>query len=201
MIVSIEGTLKEAHALSTIIDVQGIGYEVHTPLTTSERLPAIGQRVSLHTLSVYREDAALLYGFMKREERDFFRLIVEKVSGVGPKIALGILSKLSLPVLEQAIRNGDAALLAKCPGIGKKTAERIVIELKDKISPASSSTSRSTSSIEPLALSEGSSQQDAVSALVALGYKINDADRSIRKAISKLGPDASTEALIKNALN
>lgn len=201
MIVSIEGRLIEATPLIAIIDVNGLGYEVHIPVTTAERLPHHGETVKLHTLAVYREDSASLYGFTQRADRDFFRLLVEKVSGVGPRIALGIMSHLSLPLLQSAIANGDAARLSKCPGIGKKTAERLIIELRDKMGALS------TTSGEAPGLTAGSmhtpapsAQQDAVDALIALGYKAPDADKAIRKALEKSGANASTEVLIRAAL-
>ncbi len=199
MIVSIEGRLAEATPLAAIIEINGLGYEVHIPVTTAERLPEPGKTVKLHTLAIYREDSAALYGFALTEERDFFRLLVEKVSGVGPRIALSIMSRLSLTVLRGAIASGDAALLAKCPGIGKKTAERLIIELRDKIGAVTGGTeslSGGASTEAPVS----SAHQDAVDALVALGYKPAEADKSIRKAMTALGSEATTEALIRAAL-
>src|SRR5476651_2669155 len=133
MITSIQGTLTSASALRAVVELNGFGYEVNVPLTTAEKLPAPGATVKLHTLVIYREDAQTLYGFASAAERDFFRLMIEHVSGVGPKVALSIMSRLSLPLLEGAIRAGDVSTLAKCPGIGKKTAERLVVELKAKV--------------------------------------------------------------------
>src|ERR1051325_1600453 len=133
MITSIQGTLTSATPLHATIELNGFGYEVHIPLTTAEKLPAPGATVKLHTLVIYREDSQTLYGFATPAERDFFRLMIEHVTGVGPKVALSIMSRLSLPLLENAIRIGDVATLAKCPGIGKKTAERLVVELKAKV--------------------------------------------------------------------
>ena len=136
MIASVTGTLVAATPLSAIIETGGLGYEIHIPVTTAERLPSPGQSAKLHTFAVYREDSQTLYGFSTEEERDFFRLLVEKVTGVGPKMALSVLSKLSLGTLKSAIVADDVGLLAKCPGIGRKTAERLVIELRDKLNPA-----------------------------------------------------------------
>lgn len=199
MIVLIQGTLIEATPLSAIVDVQGIGYEVHIPVTTAERLPPSGQPVKLHTHAVYREDSQSLYGFAERNERDFFRLLTEKVSGIGPKIALSILSKLSLPTLQSAIASGDVALLSKCPGIGKKTAERLVVELRDKVGLPASMGGVGTTSAAPLS-GAAMAQEEAVLAMMALGYKADIADRAVRKARQSLGDEASTEALIKAAL-
>ena len=199
MITRITGTLLSATPLLAVVETGGLAYEVHLPVTTAERLPATGQQARLHTLVVYREDSQTMYGFTTEEERDFFRLLVEKVSGIGPKTALIVLSKLSLPVLHGAIAAGDVALLAKCPGIGKKTAERLVIELRDKIgvaAPAAVATASGPASAAPAE----NKIRDAVLALVALGYKAADADKSVRQALVALGPGATTEALIKKAL-
>jgi Holliday junction DNA helicase RuvA len=202
MITSISGILVSATPLAAIIETGGLGYEVHIPVTTAERLPHPGQPAKLHTFAVYREDSQSLYGFATEEERDFFRLLVEKVTGVGPKMALSVLSKLSLASLKGAIMAGDIGLLAKCPGIGKKTAERLVIELRDHLNPADLGS-------VPIAKVTGDSRspvvaenkiRDAVLALVALGYKAADADKSVRQAWVNLGPGATTEALIKKAL-
>ncbi|HLP26509.1 MAG TPA: Holliday junction branch migration protein RuvA, partial [Acidobacteriota bacterium] len=167
--------------------------------TTAERLPQPGQQARLHTLVVYREDSQTMYGFAAEAERDFFRLLVEKVSGIGPKTALSIFSKLSLPVLQSAIAAGDVALLAKCPGIGKKTAERLVIELRDKLGATAAVIAPATGGGETTVPADNK-VRDAVMALVALGYKAADADKSVRQAWVALGPSATTEALIKKAL-
>lgn len=196
MITRITGTLLHATPLQAVIDVGGLAYEVQIPVTTAERLPAVGGRALLHTLVVYREDAQAMYGFATEEERDFFRLLVEKVSGIGPKTALSVMSKLSLSVLHGAIAAGDVGLLAKCPGIGKKTAERLVMELRDKVGGGVSAPAVASPGI-----AAGENKvRDAVMALVALGYKAADADKSVRQALVALGPGASTEALIKRAL-
>ena len=201
MITSVTGLLVSATPLTAIIEAGGLGYEVHIPVTTAERLSQPGQQVKLHTLAVYREDAQTLYGFATEEERDFFRLMVEKVTGVGPKMALSVLSKLSLSTLQGAIASGDVGLLAKCPGIGRKTAERLVIELRDKLSPALLGTVAPAKSGSATGAVAGDNKvRDAVLALVALGYKAPDADKAVRQALAGLGPTASTEALIKKAL-
>lgn len=198
MITRISGTLLSASPLQAVIETGGLAYEVHIPVTTAERLPQTGQLAKLHTLVVYREDSQTLYGFASEDERDFFRLLVEKVSGIGPKTALSVLSKLSLPVLQSAIVAGDVGLLAKCPGIGKKTAERLVIELRDKLgAPPTAAVPAADTTGAPAAENK---VRDAVLALVALGYKAPDADKAVRQAWVSLGPTASTEALIKRAL-
>lgn len=200
MITSISGKLTEATPLHAVIELNGFGYEVHIPVTTAEKLPSPGASVKLHTLVIYREDAQTLYGFATAAERDFFRLMIENVTGVGPKLALTIMSRLSLPSLESAIRMGDISSLAKCPGIGKKTAERLVVELKAKVGASASETAAPAGG-DTSSGGETSPHRDAVAALMALGYKAADADQAVRRAALALGADASTEALIKKSLS
>jgi Holliday junction DNA helicase RuvA len=199
MITSIQGTLTSASPLHAIVELNGFSYEVNIPVTTAEKLPPTGSVVKLHTLVIYREDSQTLYGFATPADRDFFRLMIEHVTGVGPKVALSIMSRLSLPLLEEAIRIGDINTLAKCPGIGKKTAERLVVELKSKVGAGGSTL------VTPAGQFSGESaaapHRDAVAALAALGYKTADADQAIRRAALTLGPKATTEALIKKALS
>ncbi|HEY5228902.1 MAG TPA: Holliday junction branch migration protein RuvA [Opitutaceae bacterium] len=197
MIISIEGILTESGLVRAVVEVGGFGYEVNVPVTTAERLPKVGTRVKLHTLVIYREDAQTLYGFATAEDRDFFRLMIENVTGIGPKGALSIMSRLSLPLLQGAIRSGDIGTLSKAPGIGKKTAERLVVELKGRLG-ASALSVGSLAPSEPAG--EASPHADAVAALVALGYKVGDADEAVRRAALALGAKATTESLIKKAL-
>jgi len=197
MIVSLRGKLIEASVLRVVIESAGVGYEVNIPVTTAERLPKVGSEIFLLIHHAFREDGQALYGFAVPQERDFFRLLVEKVSGVGPKLALTILSRLSLPVLRDAITRGDVALLSQCPGIGKKTAERLVIELRDKVGVDSGTSSVGASlpsNAQPSAVS------DAVAALIALGNKAVDADKAVRAAVLKLGSGATADQLVKAAL-
>ncbi|MBC2608013.1 Holliday junction branch migration protein RuvA [Pelagicoccus albus] len=205
MIVSIEGILERATPLTAIVNAGGLGYLVNIPVSTAAKLPANGERVKLHTHVVYREDSQALYGFATEEERNFFQLLIEKVSGVGPKVGIGMLSKLELPSLVSAIGNEDSVLLAKTPGIGKKTAERVIIELKDKLGAfAQTSTSDPLQGLKSDTTSgsapSGNHQEDAILALLALGYRQTDASKSVGKAVEALGPNASTEQLIKAAL-
>jgi Holliday junction DNA helicase RuvA len=203
MITSIQGLLTECTPLRAIIEIGGFGYEVNIPVTTAEKLPEPGATVKLHTLVIYREDAQTLYGFATPADRDFFRMMIETVSGVGPKLALTIMSRMSLPVLEAAIRDGDVAGLSKCPGIGKKTAERLVVELRAKVgatggtSPVAGSPDISGAAPAP---SGNTVFRDSVLALTALGYKPADADAAVRRAQVALGADATTEKLVKRAL-
>ncbi|MFM7242008.1 MAG: Holliday junction branch migration protein RuvA [Opitutia bacterium] len=198
MIVSLRGKLIEAGVLRVVIESAGVGYEVNVPVTTAERLPKLGAEVFLLIHHVFREDGQALYGFAVAEEREFFKLLVEKVSGVGPKMALNILSRLSLPILRDAILRGDVALLSQCPGIGKKTAERLVMELKDKVGLEGSAPSVAT--LAPAAALAPTPASDALAALVALGFKPADADKGVRTAVAKLGPGATADQLVKAAL-
>ena len=206
MIAFIKGQLIECQLTLAILEVNGIWYEVHVPLTTVERLPSLGDEVKLFTHATYREDSQTLYGFIDRESRDFFRMIVDKVSGIGPKIALNLLGSLSLQTLKVSIASGDVAMLSKAQGLGKKTAERIVVELKDKVLPKELS---QDTNVRPSSLDTSqhadicqnlTNFQDAVSALLTLGYKATDADLAIRRASESMDANASTEELIRLAL-
>jgi len=199
MITSIQGLLVASTPLHATIELNGFGYEVNVPLTTAEKLPATGTVVKLHTLVIYREDSQTLYGFAAPADRDFFRLMIENVTGVGPKVAISIMSRLSLPMLQSAIRMGDVATLAKCPGIGKKTAERLVIELRSRVGSTDSSLPAGMIETAPVDPAE-SVHRDAIAALIALGYKPADADQAIRRAAIALPGKITTEALVKRAL-
>ena len=209
MIAFIEGDLIECQLNMAVIQVGGIGYEVNIPLTTSEKLPSLGKEIKLYTQATYREDSQTLYGFIDRESRDFFRMIVDKVSGIGPRIALNLLGSLSLPMLKTSIASGDIAMLSKAQGLGKKTAERIVVELKDKVLPKTSDIGTSSTPSRVIGKEKHEQQKeenmfgvyhDAVSALLTLGYKATDADQAVRKASDEIGKSASTEELIRKAL-
>ncbi len=203
MISFIEGKVDSATPLEVILNCNGIGYCIHVPITTSERIPGIGQMVRLHIHPVYREDTQALYGFINKEERDFFHLVTSKVSGIGPKIGLNLMSRLSFHMLQDAIARADVGLLAKCPGIGKKTAERVCIELKDKVGLPRTSTTSVPQGIPSGIPSDTPAAQffsDAVQALMTLGFKIDAADKAVRSASQALGPEATADALIKAAL-
>lgn len=205
MIASLNGTVIESHLLQVVIEAGGVGYEVNVPITTAEKLPAPGNQTKLYTYAVYRDDSQALYGFVLREDREFFKLLVEKVSGVGPKMALTLFSKLSTKMLESAIVSGDTKLLSQCPGIGKKTAERLIIELRDKVGKGFGSgtavPTAPSASADSIDENGAGKFQDAIAALTALGYKITEADKSVNRAIAKLGPSASVEEIVKTALN
>lgn len=200
MISSIQGTLTSATPLRATVALNGFEYEVNIPVTTAERLPPPGAVLKLHTHVIYREDAQTLYGFSSPAERDFFRLMIENVTGVGPKMALTIMSRLSLSSLESAIRMGDIGLLAKVPGIGKKTAERLVVELKSRVGGEVLAVPAGHEGAAPPGRASNATH-DAVAALIALGYKAADADHAIRRAALVVGSDATTELLIKKALS
>ena len=201
MIVKIFGTILEQSPLTVVIETGGLGYEVNIPLSTAEKLPKIGKECTLFIHAVYREDSAVLYGFISRNDRDFFRLLVEKVSGIGPKIGISILSRLSVELLQNAIICSDVSLLSKCPGIGKKTAERLVIELKDKVSSQQNSIQfNDSTAVTPPNDRNYSNFKDAVSSLIALGYKPADSDKLIRGAVAQLSASASVEEIIRKAL-
>ena len=193
--------LTSATPLHAIIELNGFGYEVNVPVTTAEKLPSPGVSVKLHTHVIYREDAQTLYGFATPAERDFFRLMIENVTGVGPKMALTIMSRLALPSLQSAIRLGDIGTLAKCPGIGKKTAERLVVELKSKVGGGEGAATGAGDGGSGGSGAGENPHRDAVAALIALGYKAADADQAVRRSALALGAQASTEALIKKSLS
>jgi Holliday junction DNA helicase RuvA len=200
MITSIQGMLVSASPLGAIIELNGFGYEVSIPMTTAERLPQAGATVRLHTHVIYREDAQTLYGFATATDRDFFRLMVEHVTGIGPKSAVAIMSRLSVEALEGAIRSGDIGVLAKCPGIGKKTAERLIVELKTKVAHTGVKNNYDVDVRGITTTSSTNPHRDAIAALVALGYKVQEADSAIRQAALALTARASTEDLIRKAL-
>jgi Holliday junction DNA helicase RuvA len=196
MIGKLSGTLSEKNPPQVLVDCQGVGYEVDVPMSTFYNLPAVGEKVSLLTHFVVREDAQILYGFGSSEERAAFRQLI-KISGVGPRMALGVLSGMSVSELAQAITLQEAGRLVKIPGIGKKTAERIVLELKDKVGVAAeweASSAKNAPSQEDVRL------HDAVLALISLGYKQVEAHKAIR-AVMKTGDEMPTsEELIRQAL-
>ena len=185
MIGRITGLLAEKSPPLVLVDVNGVGYELDVPMSTFYNLPAIGERVSLLTHFVVREDAQLLYGFLSAEERATFRQLV-KISGVGPRTALSILSGLSVAELAQAVSAQDSARLVKVPGIGKKTAERLLLELKGKLAPDLSLPASAASD----------AQNDIVQALMALGYN----EREAAAALKALPPDIGVSEGIKRAL-
>jgi Holliday junction DNA helicase RuvA len=197
MITFLHGELVEALPTHVIVDVHGIGYEALIPLSSFDKLPAPGQPVTLLTQLVVREDAHTLYGFMSPEERDLFRLLVHTVSGIGPKIALNILSGISVMAFRGAVANADVKALSQISGVGKKTAERIVVELKDKIGMAGA---WEAASVKRGLSTEEQRVNDAVLALIALGFKQVEAHDSVRRAQAALGAAATVEELVRACL-
>ena len=185
MIGKLTGILSDKNPPQVIVDCGGVGYEVQVPMSTFYNLPAIGEKVSLLTHFVVREDAQILYGFQSAEERAAFRELI-KISGVGARMALAVLSGLSVNDLAQAIARQEAGRLTKVPGIGKKTAERLLLELKGKLADALPS---SAPAIEDC-------QHDILNALLALGYN----DREAAMAMKILPPGVSTSDGIRQAL-
>jgi Holliday junction DNA helicase RuvA len=197
MIGRISGTLVEKQSPELLIDVNGIGYEVLAPMTTIYKLPELGQQVSLHTHLVVREDAQLLYGFSDKQQRSLFRALI-KVSGVGPKLALAILSGIEAQSFVRSIHDGDTATLVRIPGIGKKTAERLVVEMKDRLKEWQvDSDLPLMAAANPQPSGKGHWIQEAEGALIALGYKPTEAAKAI-SAIKE--PANSAEDLIRFAL-
>lgn len=179
MIGRLQGILIEKQAPALLVDVQGVGYEIEAPLSTFYKLPAMGDKVLLWTHLIVREDAHLLYGFADREERTLFRTLI-KVNGVGPKMALGLLSGIEPDAFVRCIEHGDVTTLTKIPGIGKKTAERLVMEMRDRLKELSPTAVIRDSGGARLALPpEPTAAEEAESALVALGYKPADAQKAI----------------------
>jgi Holliday junction DNA helicase RuvA len=197
MINFIHGKLVEALPTLVIVDVQGVGYEALIPLSSFDKLPQPGHDVKLLTHLAIREDAHVLYGFMTPQERDMFRLLINTVSGIGPKIALNVLSGMNIPALRGAVATGDVKALSQISGVGKKTAERIVVELRDKVGAAGAWEAASAErSLSP----SDQKVNDAVLALVALGYKQQEAHESVRAAQALLGEKATVEELVRVGL-
>jgi len=197
MITFLHGKLVEALPTQVTIEVQGVGYEVLIPLSSYDKLPAPGQEVKILTHLAVREDAHVLYGFMSAAEREMFRLLINYVSGIGPKIALNVLSGMSVTALRGAVANGDVKALSQISGVGKKTAERIVVELKDKIGAAGAW--EALSAQRGLSASE-QKINDAVLALMALEIKQAEAHEMVRAACTVLGEQATVEELVRACL-
>jgi Holliday junction DNA helicase RuvA len=197
MISFLRGKLVEALPTQVCIDVQGVGYEALIPLSSYDKLPAPGQELTLLTHLAVREDAHILYGFMSAPERELFRLLVHTVSGIGPKIALNILSGISVTAFRGAVASGDVKALSQISGVGKKTAERIVVELKDKIGIAGA---WEAASAQRALSAEDQKLNDAVLALLALGFKQVEAHDTVRQAQSMLGTQATVEDLVRACL-
>jgi len=196
MITYLDGVLRDVLPTQVVIEVHGVGYEVLIPLSSYDRLPQPGQPVRLLTHLQVREDAHILFGFASPEERDLFRLLVTRVSGVGPKLALAVLSGMDVMRFKAAVVDSDIASISKISGLGKKTAERIVLELKDKLGVAAAWEAASADQAPSV---EARAANDAVLALIALGYRQVDAAKSVREVALK-NKEAGTEELVRLAL-
>lgn len=194
MINHLHGLLVEKQPPLLVIDVQGVGYEVLAPLSTFERLPDLNQTVKLLTHLSMREDTQVLYGFSNDAERSLFRTLI-RVNGVGPKLALSILSTMDLTSFVQCVHDNNIQRLTRIPGVGKKTAERLVIEMRDRL--VNWPTNQSSTTTSPRTLGIISPVDDAISALIALGYKPQEASRWVH-AVAEEG--LTSEALIRRAL-
>ena len=188
MIGRISGTLLEKRPPQLLLDVSGVGYEIDVPMSTFYNLPVIGEKVTLHTQLIVREDAHLLYGFATEEERRVFRQLL-KISGVGAKMALSVLSGLSVADLAQVVAAQEPGRLTKIPGVGKKTAERLLLELRDKLG------------VDVVGISGGKSHapdgNDALNALLALGYNEREAVWAIKQLPEGLGVSDSIKQALK----
>jgi Holliday junction DNA helicase RuvA len=185
MIGRLTGTILEKHPPQVLLDVQGVAYELDVPMSTFYQLPATGQRVTLHTTLIVREDAHLLFGFASSAERQAFRQLL-KISGIGARTALALLSGMTVDELHQAVAAQDSARLTRVPGIGKKTAERLLLELRDKLE----------ASVSAAAGVPQSSRSDSLNALLALGYN----EKEAAAALTKLPADLSTAEAIRQSL-
>ena len=198
MIGRLRGIILEKQPPLVLLETGGVGYEVHLPMTCFYELPDVGKEAIIFTHFIVREDAQLLYGFNNKQERTLFKELI-KTNGVGPKLALAILSGMSAQQFVNAVEREELAALVKLPGIGKKTAERLIVEMKDRFkghgdlfTPAADLVLTS-----PAGPSDDDAEQEAVAALVALGYKPQEASRMVSKIVR---PDANSETLIREAL-
>jgi holliday junction DNA helicase RuvA len=187
MITFLRGTLIEAYPNRAVLDVGGMGYDVAIPLSTFDALPKMGQVMKMLTHLVIREDEHILFGFLSEEERDLFRLLIGQVSGIGPKLGLAVLSGMAVSRFKGCVAQGDIAALSKIKGVGKKTAERIVLELRDKVGVASAWQASVAASANPLQVLAN----DATLALITLGYKQVDAHKAVTEWL-KITPGSPT---------
>lgn len=193
MIGLLRGRILDKQPPQLLLDVHGVGYEIDAPMTTFYDLPGVGEEVILFTHLAVREDAHTLYGFAKRTDRELFRNLL-KVNGVGARLALAILSGMETRVFIACVQAGDAGALVKLPGIGRKTAERLIIELRDRLELSLEASSAMASATAAMA---SSPVEDAVSALVGLGYKPQEASQMVRALQTA---DLSSEEIIRGAL-
>ena len=198
MIEFLKGKIADLSVNRLCIDVNGVGYVVSVSETTASLMPSVGEEVKIYTYMSVREDGVSLFGFPTYDDLEIFKLLIS-VSGVGPKGALGILSVLTPDDLRFAILSGDSKAIAKAPGIGKKSAERVIIDLKDKIS-AEDTVRQALGPGDQISQAPEGARDEAVEALVALGYSSSDAFKAVKEAAAALGADADTDTLLRAAL-
>ncbi len=197
MIAYLKGTVAEIEKDSIILECGGIGYRIFMPVSVLERMGRTGQELTVHTYLNVREDAMLLYGFLTKNDLSVFRLLLG-VSGIGPKAAMGILSHFSWEDLSFAVLSDDAAAIARAPGIGKKTAQKVILELKDKLKLQDALEEKLSGDIPRESTGVSEASQEAVEALVALGYGRTEALRAVRQV--SVGEDMDVEGLLRAAL-
>jgi Holliday junction DNA helicase RuvA len=195
MITYLDGSLAELLPGRLTIDVSGLGYEVLVPLSTSDTMPSIGEKVRILTHMHVREQEHTLYGFATNDERDLFRLLITRVSGIGPKLGLAVLSGMSVDQFKNAVIHGDTPILSKISGLGKKTAERIILELKDKVGVTAVWTAAKEESHGVKGIIN-----DAVLALISLGYKQSEAIKAVNKIADSNTDPINSDELIRAAL-
>ncbi len=199
MIEYLKGTIAEKNENSIVLDVNGVGYGISVSLGTLSLLPGLGEEAKIYTFLSVREDGVSLYGFPSRDDLSMFKLLIS-VSGVGPRGALGILSAISPDDLRIAIITGDSKAITLAPGIGRKIAERIILDLKDKVDVQSVTGNTSRLNVEGQGIVRDGARDEAVAALVALGYPSADSIKAVREAAAALGEDAEADRLLKAAL-
>lgn len=197
MIGRIRGVLVEKKPPEILVDVSGICYEVQVPMSTAYQLPEVGKELQLHTHFVVRDDAQLLYGFYEEKDKTLFRALI-KVNGVGPKMALTILSGMDADEFVRTVQNNDVSAMVNMPGIGKKTAERLIVEMRDRLDDWSASSGSAVTARDSSAPS--SISRDAETALMALGYKPQQASKAINQVLRDNPDIEDSEALIRLAL-
>lgn len=195
MITFLKGLLDESFPNRAVVDVGGVGYAVHIPISTYDALPGPGQPVRLFTHLQVREDAHELYGFASEAERDLFRLLINQVTGVGPKLALAVLSGMPVATFKACVAGNDLAALGRIKGVGKKTAERIVVELRDKVGVAAAWQAAAAG-----APARQAQANDAVLALVSLGYRQPDAAKAVEAFLKEAEGEPATDAILRGAL-
>jgi holliday junction DNA helicase RuvA len=197
MIVFLDGVLEDKEPTRVVVNVGGVGYEAAIPLSSYDRLPAPGQRLRLLTVPVVREDAHLLFGFMSAEERDTF-LLLTTVNGIGPKLGLAVLSGLPVRDLKAAIAAGDVKRLSGISGIGRKTAERLILEMRDKLGQGDLMESLAGGLVQGPAAAR---LRDVLLALVSLGHKQADAQKMVRDIAPQITPDTPLEDILRQILS